>query len=412
MTKADQPNGTKPRIAYLVNQYPGVSHSFIRREIQELESQGFSVLRLALRGHDVVDNNDRREQKLTHYILGRGAMPRLFGAAAASLLANPIRTLRALAATVRLSRRADRPLPVHLAYFLEACVVARICRAHGIDHLHAHFGSNPAEIALLSAMLGGPRYSFTVHGPEEFDKPVALKLADKVAGAAFVAAISSFGRSQLLRWVDARDRPKVQVVHCGLQAGYATTTRAVEPGEDRFACIGRLSEQKGHMVLIKAYRVLKERGVVPRLVLVGDGDLRDEIERSITDYGLENQVTLTGWGDESAVRDAIVGSRAMVLPSFAEGLPVVIMEAMALERPVITTYVAGIPELVRDGVDGLLVPAGDAAALADAIERTLAMSGVELAAMGKSARERVQIRHAIKTEAAKLAHLFETSREA
>lgn len=407
MTNPDQPTTPRPRIAYLVNQYPGVSHAFIRREIQELERQGFPVLRLALRGHDVVDDNDRREQALTRYILGPGATMRLFGDALTAFVANPIRTLRALAATVRLSRRADRPVHVHLAYFLEACVVARICRANAIDHLHAHFGSNPAEIALLSALLGGPRYSFTVHGPEEFDKPVALKLAEKVAGSTFVVAISSFGRSQLLRWIDPADRSKVQVVHCGLQADYARTTTPVDPGENRFACIGRLSEQKGHSVLIEAYRLLKERGIRPRLVLVGDGDLRPEIERAIAEHGLGDQVELTGWGDEEAVRAALIGSRAMVLPSFAEGLPVVIMEAMALERPVITTYVAGIPELVRDGRDGLLVPAGDPAALADAIERVLAMDSARLAEMGRSARERVSERHAIQTEAAKLARLFE-----
>lgn len=407
MTNPPPPHGQRPRIAYLVNQYPGVSHSFIRREIQELERQGFSVLRLALRGHDVVDENDRREQALTRYILGPGAAGRLIGSAIAAFVANPVRTLRALAATVRLSRRADRALHVHLIYLLEACVVARLCRTNGIDHLHAHFGSNPAEIALLSSLLGGPRYSFTVHGPEEFDKPVALKLAEKVAGSAFVVAISSFGRSQLLRWIAPADRSKVQVVHCGLQADYARATSAVPAGEDRFACIGRLSEQKGHSILIEAYRLLKARGIRPRLVLVGDGDLRPEIERVIAEHGLESQIDLTGWGDEEAVRAAITGSRAMVLPSFAEGLPVVIMEAMALERPVITTYVAGIPELVRNGVDGLLVPAGDAAALADAIEKLMAMDSEQLATMGRSARARVQERHAIETEAGKLARLFE-----
>jgi glycosyltransferase involved in cell wall biosynthesis len=232
-------------------------------------------------------------------------------------------------------------------------------------------------------------------------------LAEKVAGSAFVVAISSFGRSQLLRWVAPADRSKVQIVHCGLQADYARATPPVAGGEDRFACIGRLSEQKGHVVLIEAYRLLKARSIRPRLVLVGDGELRPDIERAIAEYGLQDQIELTGWGDEDAVRTAITGSRAMVLPSFAEGLPVVIMEAMALERPVITTYVAGIPELVRDGIDGLLVPAGDAAALADAIERVMAMDASQLAAMGQAARERVSERHSIETEAGKLAKLFE-----
>lgn len=406
MTDTDQHDATRPRLAYLINRYPSVSHSFIRREIQELERQGFAVLRLALRGHDLVDDSDRREQALTHYILGPGAAARLFASAVAITLKNPVGTIRALAAAIRLGRRADRPLPVQLIYLLEACGVARICRANRIDHLHAHFGSNPAAIALLSSLLGGPRYSFTVHGPEEFDKPLTLKLAEKVASSTFVVAISSFGRSQLLRWVAPADRSKVQVVHCGLQADYARATPPVAISENRFSCIGRLSEQKGHVVLIEAYRLLKARGILPRLVLVGDGELRPQIERAIVEYGLEQQIELTGWGDEEAVRAAIIGSRAMVLPSFAEGLPVVIMEAMALERPVVTTYVAGIPELVRDGIDGLLVPAGDATALADAIERVMAMDATQLAEMGRTARERVRERHSIETEAAKLARLF------
>lgn len=409
MSSTEKTISPRPRLAYLVNRYPSVSHSFIRREIQELENQGFTVLRLALRGHDVVDDNDRREQALTHYILGSGATARLVGSAAAMVLSNPAGVLRALGAAFRLGRRADRPLHVQLIYLLEACAVARICRAHGIDHLHAHFGSNPAAIALLSSLVGGPRYSFTVHGPEEFDKPLTLKLAEKVAGSAFVVAISSFGRSQLLRWIDPSDRSKVEVVHCGLQADYARDTPPIGSNEDRFACIGRLSEQKGHVVLIEAFRLLKKRGACPRLVLVGDGDLRPEIERAIAGHGLESQIVLTGWGDEQAVRAAIIASRAMVLPSFAEGLPVVIMEAMALERPVITTYVAGIPELVRDGVDGLLVPAGDAAALADAVERLMTMDAAQLAEMGRTARERVGERHSIETEAGKLARLFEQS---
>lgn len=408
MTDPAPPTADPLQLAYLVNQYPAVSHSFIRREIQELERQGMPVLRLAFRGYDgvTVDENDRREQQLTRYIYGPGAVGRLLGHAIALGVTRPLKVLRTLAATVRLGWRADRSMFAHIGYFLAACAVARICRAHGVDHLHAHFGSNPAAVAMLSAMLGGPRYSFTVHGPEEFDKPVALKLAEKVAGAAFVVAISSFGRSQLLRWIAPEDRAKVQVVHCGLQDGYGDGASAVDPGNDRFVCIGRLSEQKGHSVLIEAWRLLGERGIRPRLVLVGDGDLRPEIERAIADFGLGDQVDLAGWGSESAVRDALIDSRGLVLASFAEGLPVVIMEAMALGRPIATTYVAGIPELVRDGVDGLLVPAGDAVALADAIERLLAMDGATLSAMARAARERVTERHSIGTEVAKLVGLF------
>jgi colanic acid/amylovoran biosynthesis glycosyltransferase len=396
------------KIAYLINQYPAASHSFIRREVQELERQGLSALRIALRGSEttLVDAGDRAEQQRTHYILGGGGKPRMLRDVAITMLTRPVRFAGALRTALWLGWRADRPLPYHLVYLAEACSVARLCSAGGIDHLHAHFGSNPAEIALLAAKLAGIPFSFTVHGPEEFDKPGTLKLAAKVAAAKFVVAISSFGRSQLYRWLAPADRAKVRIVHCGLQDGFAAGDLPPAPAAPRFVCVGRLSEQKGHFVLLDACRILAERGVEFEVELIGDGELRSQVEARIAEYGLGAHVSIAGWCDEARVRAALLDAKALILASFAEGLPVVIMEAMALRRPVVTTYIAGIPELVRDGIDGFLVPAGDAAALADAMAQVLDLDADALAGMGASGQARALERHSIATEAAKLAEAF------
>jgi glycosyltransferase involved in cell wall biosynthesis len=266
--------------------------------------------------------------------------------------------------------------------------------------------TNPATVALLCRLLGGPPYSFTVHGPEEFDKPESLGMAEKIRGAAFVVAVSSFGRSQLWRWARHEDWEKVKVVRCGLGAdliGAAPTPVTAAP---RLLCIARLSEQKGHLLLVEAAARLAAEGRRFELVLAGDGPLRATIERLVRLHGLDAHVRITGWVSGERVREELVASRALVQPSFAEGLPVVLMEALALARPVVTTYVAGIPELVEPGVSGWLVPAGDVDALAAAMREALDATPARLDAMGRAGRERVVERHDAAREAALLATHF------
>lgn len=394
-------------VAYLVNQYPKVSHSFIRREIQALERQGVSVLRWALRGWDaeLVDGEDVAERARTRYVL-QGGLAALGGAVVRVAAAAPGRFMRALGTALRLGWKADRPWPVHLVYLAEACQLLLWAREQGAVHLHAHFGSNPAEVALLLRRLGGPPYSFTVHGPEEFDKPQFLKLSDKLRDASFAVAISSYGRSQLMRWIDSGHWHKLKVVHCGLDTGFHAGAATPPPAAPRLVCVGRLCEQKGQLLLVQAAHRLTQAGIALELVLAGDGELRAPIEALIDRLGLRAQVRITGWVDSARVREEILAARALVLPSFAEGLPVVLMEAMALRRPVITTFVAGIPELVRAGADGWLFPAGDVDALVLAMRACLEAGTDELARMGERARERVLQRHDIDTEATRLAALF------
>ena len=398
------------RVAYLINQYPKVSHTFIRREIQALERCGFEITRLSLRGWDteLFDKEDQTERERTRYVLQGGAIP-LVIAMLRVVFTRPADFARALSLAWTMSRHAERPLPVHLIYFAEACQIRLWLQVTNIQHLHAHFGTNSAEVAMLVHALGGPPWSFTVHGPEEFDKAPLIGLSEKIRRSSFVVAISSFGRSQLFRMVDHGYWHKIKVVHCGLEPTFFSGNAAPRLGSRQFVCVGRLCEQKGQLLLIEAARRLDERGTDFELVLAGDGELRPEIDALIAQYKLQSRIRVTGWVSGQQVRSELLASRALVLPSFAEGLPVAIMEAMAVGIPVISTFVAGIPELVHAGEHGWLVPAGDVDALASAMQECLDASDEQIKILGDAAAIRARSRHDIEHEAAKLAALFRST---
>jgi colanic acid/amylovoran biosynthesis glycosyltransferase len=392
------------RIAYFINHYPKVSHSFIRREILALERQGFVVQRIALRGwlDSLPDEEDRQEQMRTHYVLRRGLRGLVLPTIQA-LLRSPSRFFAVVALAIKMSRNSDRSLPYHLIYVAEASRILRWLAEFGSLRLHAHFGTNSAEVAMLVRALGGPPYSFTVHGPDEFLRPIGLE--EKIRRSAFVVAISNFGRSQLFLRSRHADWPKVKIVHCGLEESFHQAAPQTL-GPPRLICVGRLCEAKGQLLLIEAAALLAAKGVSFELVLAGDGPMRREIEQLVEQCGLGERVRVTGWISGAQVREEILAARALVLPSFAEGLPVVIMEAMALRRPVLSTYVAGIPELVRHGQEGWLFPAGAVRELAEAMEACLASSVEDLRKFGDAARSRVLVRHSVDTEAGKLAEQF------
>jgi len=391
------------KIAYFVNQYPKVSHSFIRREILAMERQGFDIQRIALRGwqESLPDAEDRQEQEKTQYVLRTGLrgllLPWLLG-----LLRSPLKMYAAICLAIRVSRQTDGRLLHHLVCVAEAARILIWTVRSRARHLHAHFGTNSAEIAMQIRVLGGPPFSFTVHGPEEFLAPLGLE--DKVRRSAFVVAISSFGRSQLYLRTVAALWPKIHVVHCGLEPGFHSGDTSAEVSDARLVCVGRLCEAKGQLLLVDAVAQLKQRGVRVDLVLAGDGPMREEIEKRVREFGLQDRVHITGWISGDRVREEILAARAMVLPSFAEGLPVVIMEAFALRRPVITTYIAGIPELVKAGENGWLIPAGSICALTAAMEDCLSRSTHDIQRMGDAGRLIVIERHSIDIEAGKLAN--------
>ncbi len=394
------------KIAYLINQYPSISHSFVRREIEALERCGVEIFRFAIRSsvHGAIASEDRREAEKTRRIVGAGAAE-LFSAIAASILTRPAGALAALALALRVGWRSEAGLVRHLFYAAEALALASWMRGGGLAHVHAHFGTNSATVAMLAARINGVRFSMTVHGPEEFDKPALIALPQKIRAAAFVAAVSSFGMSQLRRLVEPKFWDRIRIVPCGVEKSFHEGAAAA-PEEARFVCVGRLCEQKGQLTLIDAAAEVKRRGGRFRLVLVGDGDMRGAIEAAVARHALGDMVVLAGWKTPDEVRREIEACRAFVLPSYAEGLPVSIMEAMLLERPVISTYIAGIPELVIDGESGWLTPAGDALALADAMAAAIAAPSSRIAEMGRAAKARAFARHDIDKIAGELKSIF------
>ena len=394
-------------IAYLVPTYPMPSQTFIRREIVALEAQGFTVHRFAMRrfADELVDPADRAEQDQTNFLLSVGALG-LGGALIGEAIRRPGRWFKTLAAALTMGVRSERGVIWHLIYLAEACLLRRRLRACGARHLCVHFGTNAASVAMLCRLLGGPPYSVTIHGPEEFDAPRPLALREKIQHAAFVVAISQFTRSQLYRWCQRRDWEKIHVIHCGLNEVFLPRAVAPVPDRPRLVNVGRLSEQKGQLLLIEAAGHLHAQGLDFELVIVGDGELRGELERLIDKQGLRGRAWITGFLDNDGVRRELEAARALVMPSFAEGLPVVIMEALALGRPVIGTYVAGIPELVEPGRSGWLVPAGAVEPLVAAMAAALTADTAQLQAMGQAGAAQVAQRHNIATEAKKLAELI------
>ncbi|MCB5408589.1 glycosyltransferase [Pseudogemmobacter faecipullorum] len=403
------------KIAYLVNTYPLPSQTFIRREILALERSGWTVQRFAMRSgrERLSDPADLAEDGRTEHLLKRG-LPGLAKTALPFALRRPRAALAALRLALACGGRGAGGAPGtggrlrHLVYWLEAAEVARRCHELRMPHIHAHFGTNSTTVAMLAAVIGGLGYSFTTHGPEEFDAVRAHSLAEKLQGADFAVAISAFGRSQLCRQARLEDWPRLHVIHCGIEPWRFAEPGPMPAGPRRLVAIGRLSEQKGFPLLIDAMAMVATALPGLHLTLIGEGELRPAIEARIAALGLGERVTLTGWLDEAGVRSELARSHALVLPSFAEGLPMVIMEAFASGRPAIASAIAGVPELVTPGT-GWLVPAGDAAALAEAIRNFAAVPTEVLERMGRDARQAVLREHDIDTEASKLATLFRLS---
>jgi colanic acid/amylovoran biosynthesis glycosyltransferase len=400
------------RVAYFTNHYPAVSHTFIRREIRALESLGVTVHRYALRSDpNIMDPADRSELPKTRYIFDK-FVSELIRCLPAQLFSNPIALLGVLLKAVAMGWRSERGMIRHFVYVAEATVLGAWCKRDGIEHLHVHFGTNPAAVAMFASQLTGIPYSFTAHGPDEFEKAPLLSMGEKLESAAFAVCVSHFGRSQLMRWTAPSQWSKVKLVHCGVEESYLTCPVQPIPRTPRFVCVGRLDERKAQLVLLAAARRLHVASVDFTLVLAGGGSMHAALEEAILDYGLTDKVSITGWVSGDRVRAEIEASRAMILPSFSENLPVVIMEALALGRPVISTYIAGIPELVAPGKNGWLVPASDEIALAEAMLEAIRAAPEELAAMGAEGRLEVSKNHSAQIEARKLKILFEGRKSA
>lgn len=307
---------------------------------------------------------------------------------------------------LRLGWKNPRHLPLHLFYWVESLLVSQWIRKQRIRHLHVHFATQVATVGLITAKGFGIPFSLTVHGPDEFDDTVHFHLAEKLEAARFVVCIGHFCKSQLLKLCAPAHWPKFQVVPLGVDPAEFVPAAAV-PMRLAFEviCVGRLVPQKGQAILVEAVARLAATHPGIHLRLVGDGPDRKALENQVDRLGIREKVTFEGSVNRDRIAGLLSNASLFVLASFAEGIPVALMEAMAREIPVISTYIAGIPELIRPEVDGLLVPPSDVDALAAAIAR-LADEPDLRSRLGRAGRQRVLERYDLGVNLDRLADVF------
>lgn len=393
-----------PRLAYLTGEYPKASHTFILREISSLRDLGATVLTATIRRPDqanLIGDEEVAAAEETFFVLGAARSPVCLLTAHARILAHPQRWFHALLQALRTGRPGLKGLLWQVFYFLEAGVLADWMKREKIDHLHNHFADSSANVAMLAAALADIPFSFTLHGPAELFEPESWHLRDKIDRAAFTVCISHFARSQAMLFSDPIHWPKIRVIHCGVTPDRYDAPPKEGSGLD-LLFVGRLTGIKGLRVLFEALEAVRITHPEVTLTLIGDGDDRAYAEASAKRLG---RVTLLGFQSQEEVAAALARADALVLPSFAEGVPVVLMEAMASARPVIATQVGGVAELVEDERSGLLVPPGSAEHLADAIRR-LADDPALRRNLGAQGRETVRTDFDVTREAARILSLF------
>ncbi|MEL7105726.1 MAG: glycosyltransferase [Pseudomonadota bacterium] len=392
-------------IAYLASEYPALSHTFIQREIAGVRATGRAVLTASLRrtsGHHIAGEAEAAEAAETFYVIENGKKPKVVLSALGDALKSG-RFFKALGLAWKIRAPGAKAALWQLFYLLEAVVLARHLKARGVAHLHCHFENAGCSVAMLTSALSGIPFSFTLHGPSIFFEPHRQRLDEKIARADFVACISDFARSQGMIF-GARDHwDKMKIVHCGVEPDRYGATLA-EDGQ-HLVFVGRLAAVKGVAMLLRAVADLAATHPDLRLTLIGDGPERTSLEALAGELGVNGQVTFAGARTQAEVAETLSTANLFVLPSFAEGVPVVLMEAMAARLPVITTRIAGIPELVEDGVAGRLVPPGNLDALVAAIKDLLA-DPAAAKAMGAAGRAKVEAEFDISKEAAKIAAMF------
>jgi glycosyltransferase involved in cell wall biosynthesis len=357
MNQSAPPRGR--RIGYLVSQYPAASHTFIRREVESLRRHGVDLHTFSIRrpsASELVAAEDRASAAETRYVLplsvGTLALAHL-----RAITTRPLDYLRLLRRALRHRAPGARAALWALFHFAESVLLAAMLRRESIDHLHSHFANAGATVGMLAARFAGIPWSLTLHGISETDYPAGLMLGTKLEAAEFAACVSWFGRAQAMRVTAPDQWGKFAIVRCGLALAAlpAPPSRTTTPGAPlRIVCVARLSAEKGHLGLLEAIAPLD-----CTLTLVGDGPMLAQVEQAVAQHGLADRVTFAGRLDEAATLAAIARADLLVLPSFMEGLPIVLMEAMALGVPVIGSRVAGVPELIEDGVEGLLFRPAD-----------------------------------------------------
>jgi colanic acid/amylovoran biosynthesis glycosyltransferase len=409
------------RIAYLCAQYPAVSHTFILREVDALRRRGVEIDTFSVRraGADHLLADADRAAFASTFAIRPPRVGKLCEAHLKLALSSPAGYASTLARALRLAPAGPRGRLWQIFYFVQAVLLWSECRKRGIRHIHAHLANVAADLALLAAHIGSAceperpwSWSFTMHGPTEFFDVRHYRLAEKLNAAGFVVCISDYARSQMMSLGELDSWQKLSVVHAGLPLEQFTPNGAGPAGGEtaggppRILCVGRLVPEKGQAVLLEALAMLVARGREVAVTFAGEGPSRAALEALAARLGIAERAAFLGSVGQDEIRALYSQAEIFCLPSFAEGIPVVLMEAMAMRRPVVSTRITGIPELIEEAHNGLLVAAGRADELADALERLLEDSDLRRE-LGANARRKIVEEFDVERSATQLRDLFE-----
>jgi colanic acid/amylovoran biosynthesis glycosyltransferase len=376
------------RLAYLVSQYPAISITFILREIRTLRRLGFEIQVASI---NVPDRSDEgltvaeREEKLDTFYVKQAGLIGALKAHVYTLFTQPLSYLRGLGFALRLGQFDLKKILYGFFYFVEAVMVGQWMRRHHFSHLHIHFGMAAATVGLITKQIFPIKFSITIHGPDEFYNTLTYYLKQKILEADFICCISHFARSQLMMLSPPSVWDKFEISPLGVDPAQFPPQPVRESAAPfEILCVGRLVPVKGQFILLKAVTQLLAESRVLRLRYVGDGPDREALEEAVKQQGLTDHILFEGAVNQDRILTFYNSADAFVLASFAEGLPVVLMEAMVMEIPCITTHITGVPELIKTGENGLTVPASSVLALVEAMRllmdkpdfhRTIAQAG-------------------------------------
>jgi len=394
------------RIAYLLSEYPTLGHTYLLREVRELRALGWEIQTVSIRRPGERPSSmsaaETEEQGSTWYVLGTPPWEFLW-AHLTTFGTRPVAYWRGFATAWRLARFARRPSLFAIAYFSEAILAGHWLRKAGFTHVHSVYSTT---IGLILSRIFPVQLSMTLHGPEEFINPDGFGIKEKVEAALFVCSISHFGKSQIMLSSSPADWHKIEVTPLGIDCAEGPPVICREdPAPFRLIAVGRLAPAKGYPILLEAVAALVAAGRSIHLTLVGEGPERSRLEQQASRLGILDKVVFAGWKTQTELHDLYRNSDLCVLSSFAEGIPVVFMEAMALGVPCVAPRIAGIPELIRDGIEGFLVTPASVEELAGAIGDMMDKPSLRRQ-MALSSRERVVEKYNLHKNAAHLAAIF------
>ncbi len=384
-------------IGYLVSQYPSPSHTFIRREVNELRRRGLEIHTYTIRRPDNPESlgaADFEEYGRTWSILPV-SIPRALKALLWAFCRNPGAWLGALSLALRHRLAGIKNAAWSFFYFVESIVLAEDAARRGIERIHSHFSNSGGMVGLLAARYLGIPWSVTLHGKADFFSSTTPLLGGKINLADFVVCVSRNGKALAMLASRPEDWEKILLVRCGLDFGiFPTDVSPPSAPPVKILSVGRLSPEKGQLGLVDSVAELRARGLDVQCVILGEGPSRKTLENRIKRLGMEGTILLPGGAKEEDVFREMASSHLFALSSLFEGLPVVLMEAMAFGLPVVAPGIAGIPELVQDGRNGFLFAPGDWGGLAHGLE-VLARDGELRRKFGSQGRKVVVELHDI-----------------